>query len=85
MPEYTERIENDVHSTLKECGGDGATYSDEQKRLMIWYTYFFLNRGKPSTHIEALSRIDNEQLKTTMPDVLCRLIASAEKKLKETM
>lgn len=85
LPEYTERIENDVHSTLKECGGDGATYSDEQKRLMIWYTYFFLNRGKPSTHIEALSRIDNEQLKTTMPDVLCRLIASAEKKLKETM
>lgn len=85
MPEYTERIENDVHSTLKECGGDGATYSDEQKRLMIWYTYFFLNRGKPSTRIEALSRIDNEQLKTTMPDVLCRLIASAEKKLKETM
>ena len=27
LPEYTERIENDVHSTLKECGGDGATYS----------------------------------------------------------
>lgn len=84
-PEYIERIEKDVHSALKECGGDGVTYTDEQKRLMIWYTYFFLNRGKPSTHIEALSKIDNEQLKTTMPDVLSRLIASAEKKLEETM
>ena len=85
LPEYIERIEKDVHSALKECGGDGVTYTYEQKQLMIWYTYFFLNRGKPSTHIEALSRIDNEQLKTTMPDVLSRLIASAEKKLKETM
>lgn len=85
LPEYIDRIEKDVKSTLKECGGDGTTYTYEQKRLMIWYTYFFLNRGKPSTHIEALSRIDNEQLKTTMPDVLSRLIVAAEKKLEEKM
>ena len=86
-------------STLESSEGPQLMVSEEGKKhrnkiidietqgktLMIWYTYFFLNRGKPSTHIEALSRIDNEQLKTTMPDVLCRLIASAEKKLKETM
>lgn len=82
-PEYEERIQRDIHSTLKECGGTGETYTEEQKRLMIWYTFFFLNRGKPSTHIESLSRIDPHILEKTMPPVLKRLINSAEKKLKE--
>ena len=44
-PEYVKRINDDVRHTLKECGGDGKTYSEEEKRLMVWYTYFFLNRG----------------------------------------
>lgn len=82
FPEYQKRVEDDVHHTLKECGGDGKTYSDEQKKLMIWYTYFFLNRGKPSTHIEALSRIDDKTLSETMPSIFERLFADAEKQLK---
>lgn len=52
--EYQEslnkRIESDVHATLKVEGGDGSTYNDDEKELMIWYNYFFLNRGKPTTH-----------------------------------
>lgn len=83
IPEYDERIKKDVRNTLKECGGDGKTYTVEQKQLMIWYTYLFLNRGKPSTHIEALSKIDSNVLKATMPSVLQRLIDAAVRKLKE--
>ena len=64
--EYCVRVADDVRHALKECGGDGKTYSEEQKRLMVWYTYFFLNRGKPSTHIEAFSQISNEMLVSTM-------------------
>lgn len=81
--EYCTRVADDVRHTLKECGGDGKTYSEEQKRLMVWYTYFFLNRGKPSTHIEAFSQINNEMLVSTMPPVFERLISAAEKALKE--
>ena len=81
--EYCTRVADDVRHTLKECGGDGKTYSEEQKRLMVWYTYFFLNRGKPSTHIEAFSQISNEMLVSTMPPVFKRLISAAEKALKE--
>lgn len=80
-PEYEKRIEDDVKHTLKKCGGDGSTYSDEQKQLMVWYNYFFLNRGKPSTHIEALSAISNEQLVATMPEVFSKVISAAEEKL----
>lgn len=79
--EYNNRVQNDIRCTLKECGGDGSSYSETQRQLMIWYTYFFLNRGKPSTHFLALNRIMPDKLANNMPEVLKRLILSAEKKL----
>lgn len=84
-PEYLERITDDVHHSLKECGGDGNTYSEEQKKLMVWYTYFFLNRGKPSTHIEAFSKISDEMQASMMPPVFARMITAVEKILKENV
>ncbi len=52
---FNIRVGKDVRSTLKEEGGDGDTYSEEEKELMIWYTYLFLNRGKPTTHLTMIS------------------------------
>lgn len=80
--EYEPRIKKDIKSTLKEEGGDGSTYSAEQQKLMVWYTYFFLNRGKPSTHIAVLSRLSDEAIKDNIPPVLKRLIETAEHILK---
>lgn len=76
--EYETRIKKDIKSTLKEEGGDGSTYSAEQQKLMVWYTYFFLNRGKPSTHIAVLSRLSDEAIKDNIPLVLKRLMETAE-------
>lgn len=76
--DYLDRIKNDVKNTLKENGGDGKTYSQEQKKLMIWYNYFFLNRGKPSTHYLALSKISTEKLRDSAPEVLKRLVKRIE-------
>lgn len=81
-PEYEKRVIEDVRHTLKECGGDGSTYTEEQKKLMVWYTYFFLNRGKPSTHIEALSKIKDELLLLSMPSVFSKIFTVAEKVLR---
>ena len=81
-PKYDERIETSIRRTLKENGGNGETYTDEQKKLMIWYSYFFLNRGKPASHIAALSSMSEDQLKTSMPPVFSRLITVAEQMLK---
>lgn len=80
--EYETRIKKDIKSTLKEEGGDGSTYSAEQQKLMVWYTYFFLNRGKPSTHIAVLSRLIDEAIKNNIPPVLKRLMETAEHILK---
>lgn len=77
-PDYLERIKHDIRCTLKENGGDGRTYSEEQQKLMVWYNYFFLNRGKPSTHFLALSKISSEELKDAAPEVLKRMITKIE-------
>ena len=81
-PEYDERIKKDVRNTLKEEGGNGNTYSAAQQKLMVWYTYFFLNRGKPSTHIAVLSKLDDEAVGSNIPPVLKRLITAADRLLK---
>lgn len=52
---YKARIDSDIKSTLKQEGGDGSTYTEEEKELMIWYSYFFLGRGKPTTHLSLFS------------------------------
>ena len=81
-PEYEDRIKKDVRSTLKDNGGNGSTYSAEQQKLMVWYNYFFLNRGKPSTHIAALAQLTDTDIKEALPPVLGRLIDVAEHILK---
>jgi len=70
---YQERIESDVKRALKKNGGDGQTYTKEQKELMIWYSYFFLTRGKPVTHLQALNNITEDVLKDNIPDVFIKL------------
>ena len=80
--EYETRIKKDIKSTLKEEGGNGSTYSLKQQELMVWYTYFFLNRGKPSTHIAVLSRLSDEAIQDNIPPVLKRLMETAENILK---
>ena len=76
--EYNEKVKTGIRATLKEFGGDGSTYSDKQKRLMVWYNYFFLQRGKPTTHIEALSKIDDDTLLARMPPVFKEIRKRAE-------
>lgn len=81
--EYDERVSSDVKNTLKDHGGDGSTYSLEQKQLMVWYNYLFLGRGKPSTHFSVLSSIEPTVLIEKMPEVFDRIILQAEQKIKD--
>ncbi|OME30646.1 ATP-dependent endonuclease [Paenibacillus odorifer] len=75
--EYAMRIASDVAATLKEGSNkgtkEGKEYTATQKELMIWYRYFFLYRGKPSTHMRLLSEIDSEQIIEKLPDVFKKM------------
>lgn len=45
---------------------------------MVWYNYFFLTRGKPVTHLQAVNYIEDEKLKEDMPVVIQRLCEKAK-------
>ncbi|MDI7740600.1 AAA family ATPase [Lysinibacillus fusiformis] len=70
---YQERIESDIKRALKKNGGDGHSYTQKQKELMIWYSYFFLTRGKPVTHLQALNYIAEDVLQANIPDVFIKI------------
>lgn len=59
-------------------GEDGLPdlYGPSKDALLRWYRYLFLNRGKPSTHVRALSNQDLAVLATGAPPEL-RLLLSA--------
>lgn len=76
--EFQARISKDIRNSLKENGGIGETYNKKQKELMIWYNYFFLNRGKPTTHMLMLSSISDEDLKERIPNVFIRIFDKAK-------
>lgn len=69
-----EALEYVLHSGKYGSGGEGITYTEDQKSLMPYYKKLFLgNRGKPSTHLMALIEINDEDFKSQMPEVLKRL------------
>lgn len=80
--EYLEHVKNDVKQTLKKEGGTGDTYTQKQKELMLWYNYFFLNRGKPTTHLSVLSSMSDEEIKNNTPEVIARIIEKTKDILK---
>lgn len=79
--EYTEKLEEAIHATLKNKDKDGANFTTEEKRLMLWYQYFFLYRGKPVIHRLALNSIKQKDLKDKMPEVFKELSGRVEKML----
>ncbi|UOR10288.1 ATP-dependent nuclease [Halobacillus amylolyticus] len=79
---YKEKLNKSIRNTLKQNGGDGDTFTVEQLDLMIWYDYFFLGRGKPSTHIEALENVNEEKLNDNLPESFSRFLNDIEKRLR---
>ncbi|MCU5094727.1 ATP-dependent nuclease [Bacillus wiedmannii] len=83
--EFKKRVEEDVRKTLKAEGGPGTTYTDEQRELMIWYNYFFLSRGKPTTHLLALSDLDESLFRDELPEVFRKINQAVYKSLTPTV
>lgn len=75
---FKNRISEAIQATLKDKSGPGDSFTDEEKKLMIWYQYFFLGRGKPTTHMQFLSSISDDELKRTLPPVFEKIIKRTE-------
>lgn len=79
--EYDEKLKKSIQATLKNEKAIAETYSEDEKKLMIWYNSLFLGRGKPSTHIAALKDIDENEIIENAPKELLRLIRRVKEKV----
>jgi putative ATP-dependent endonuclease of the OLD family len=79
--DFDKKVQTAVAATLKSDDVKGLTYSDSQKELMIWYQYHFLGRGKPVTHLHALSQLTDEDLDNKMPGVIKKIFEAIESKI----
>jgi putative ATP-dependent endonuclease of the OLD family len=78
------KYENYLTAAGKAVLGDDdnlSAYSNEIQQLFPWYRYLFLNKSKPSTHLQALCQIDSTDLASRAPSVLIRLLNSIKQKL----
>ncbi|GKS82313.1 hypothetical protein LPAF129_19990 [Ligilactobacillus pabuli] len=90
--EYHQRALEATKAALKDGTGvtEGGSYSYTDKALMIWYVYFFLGRGKTTTHIQMFEALESNEdtleakrnkLLKNIPPVLNRLCEDAAKLL----
>jgi putative ATP-dependent endonuclease of OLD family len=82
LEKYNKKIEACIRNTLKEGGGDGNSYLPLEKELMLWYPYLFLDRGKPATHILAMTMLESSSLKENMPESLKKVVDAIASELK---
>lgn len=76
---YDERVLAAIQATLKSEKAKASSFSIAQKELMIWYQYHFLGRGKPVTHILALSSMAKGDIKANLPSVFDKLFKRIKK------
>jgi predicted ATP-dependent endonuclease of OLD family len=63
------KLDSAIQATLKSEKATSVTYSEKEKELMIQYSYHFLGRGKPATHIQALALMSDEQIQKDLPPI----------------
>ena len=78
---FNKRKEEAIRATLKDKSGPGDSFTEEEKELMIWYQYFFLGRGKPTTHMQFLSSISDDDLTRNLPNKIKKIVNRAEELL----
>ena len=58
----------DARTAVLGDEGKPELYDATFDAALLWYRYLFLGRGKPSTHVRVLARLDTETLKAGIPD-----------------
>jgi hypothetical protein len=69
--------------TVMGENGTREDYWRDAKRLerLGWYRYLFVNRSKPSSHMSALGRLSDAELKADAPNVLKALVRHIQEKI----
>ncbi|MEW2550412.1 AAA family ATPase [Streptomyces zhihengii] len=69
--------------TVMGENGTRENYWRNAERLVLlgWYRYLFVNRSKPSSHMSALGRLSDAELKADAPNVLKALVRHIKEKV----
>lgn len=78
---YPEDIIAKAVKDVLHSKGDKSRYTQSELDEMVWYSYLFLGRGKPVSHLIALSKIPDTKLQKDMPATYHRLIEKIRVKL----
>ncbi|MFB6477497.1 ATP-dependent endonuclease [Streptomyces virginiae] len=70
-----------ITTVLGEKGTRPAFWNATRAESLSWYRYLFLSRSKPSTHLGALGRISDEELRLNAPEVLKALVEHIRKEI----
>ena len=73
-----------VKAVLKGKKKTAETYTADEVKAFFWYRYLFLGRSKPSTHLEAMTRVDADSCGKNAPPVLARLVERVAEGLADT-
>lgn len=68
----------DAKSTVLGDCGEPQFYEASYDDAFRWYRYLFLGRGKPSTHIRVLSKLDSATVQAQVPEDLAALLHHVE-------
>ena len=72
-----------LESVLGENYHNVDQYYEEEKKLFSTYRKHFKNGSKPATHIEALSKLTNDELLANLPEYMERLVKAIILKVEE--
>lgn len=64
---WQARVDASIKVVLGSEGGDGSSFTDDERALFPWYSYIFLGKGKPTTHALAWLNEENVDLESLPP------------------
>ncbi|MFD5064942.1 ATP-dependent endonuclease [Streptomyces sp. NPDC058394] len=70
-----------ITTVLGEKGTRPAYWDETRAEWLGWYRYLFLSRSKPSTHLSALGRLSDEEIRLNAPEVLVALVKHIRKEI----
>ncbi|PMN91368.1 ATP-dependent nuclease [Enterovibrio norvegicus] len=72
---------SNINAVLGKSRTDASEYDESERKLFITYHKLFKIGSKPAEHIEAISKLSNEQIVANIPPSLDRLIETAKNML----
>ncbi|QKV95978.1 AAA family ATPase [Streptomyces sp. NA02950] len=70
---------SDPTTTVLGAKGTRPRYWENKTEWLGWYRYLFLSRSKPSTHMSALGRLSDKEIRLNVPEVLTALVEHIRK------